>query len=596
MPKKLSRKHVAQSRNPSPEPEPAWSRPLWYLAAALAAWSCGFAVMRASDLWWHLAAGRWIAERRALPATDPWGFEPGRPWLNHEWLADLLYAVWVRLFGMPSLAVWKWGVLVVAFVLLFHLLLRLTGSAAAGYAAVLLAGMTAEPFLDIRPHLYSLLGFVAVLCLTLLPKRPSRALPLVFLVWANLHGGFFFGLMALAVALAAWSVWSLDASDSEPRRRRIEAAAIGAACVLASLLNPYGVEVFLQPLHYALGRSSYVALLNEWLPPFAPGGIRSPWFPAAIAAFLAAAAYLAFSGGLRRQPVAGWSGLLLGALTLAMALRSRRFIALFAIAQALPLALALGAAAAGRLRDPRWRAAVLAAALLIGAVRLAPYPLRPGAFHALADVDSFPRDACNFLNANRVAGKVLTSYTWGGFLELCTDGRLRVFIDGRADTVFDQETFRRYLQIWEQEPGWREALESTGAQYVLWPRERAGSLVDSLVASGGWRPVHQGFVSVLLARRDLAAALSRPAPDSPWRDLALGGEAMRAGRLEEAERSLSRALERMPELAAACENLAVVQAARGDVPAARETGRRCQQIFPDPTLREDLEEMLGRAR
>lgn len=611
----MSKKFEKRRKPPAPSPapksivEPVWVRPLWYLAAALAAWSCGFAVLRASDLWWHLAAGRWIVARRALSATDPWGFEPGRPWLNHEWLADVLYALWAHLFGLPSLAIWKWGVLVAAFVLLFHLLLRRASPdrPVIAYAAVLLAGLTAAPFLDIRPHLYSLLGFVLVLALTLLPERPSWALPPVFLVWANLHGGFFFGLMALAVALAVWAAFAGGPSAGEPGRRWTLAAGLGAACVLAALLNPYGIEVFLQPLRYALGQSSYVALLNEWLPPFVPGGIRSPWFPVAVAAFLAAAACLFFSGALRRDPVAGWTGLLLGALTLAMALKSRRFIPLFSTAETLPVALALSAVfagkagRAGRLRaagqPPRWRsAALLAVALLIGAVRLAPYPLRPGAFHSLADADTFPADSCNFLNANQAAGKVFADYNWGGYLELCTGGRVDLFIDGRADTVFDEETFRRYLQIRDQEPGWRQMLRATGAQYVLWPKERPGSLVATLETSGEWRRVHEGFVGVLLARRELAAGLTRPAPDSAWRALARGGEAMRAGRMAEAERSLSQALERMPDLAVACGNLAVVQAVRGDASAARRTVRRCQRIFPDPALREDLEEMLGRAR
>jgi Flp pilus assembly protein TadD len=63
---------------------------------------------------------------------------------------------------------------------------------------------------------------------------------------------------------------------------------------------------------------------------------------------------------------------------------------------------------------------------------------------------------------------------------------------------------------------------------------------------------------------------------------------MREGRLAEAEAHLARTLERMPALIAACENLAMVQAYRGDPVAARRTGDRCQEIFPDPDLAKDL--------
>jgi hypothetical protein len=594
------RREARPPQAPAPRPAPpAWVRPLWYLAAALTAWSFGFVIARGSDLWWHIAAGRWILGRRALPGTDPWGFTPGRPWLNHEWLSDVLYAGWIRLFGMPSLALWKWGLIIATFGLLFHLLWRRSGSASAAWLAMLLAGLISQPFLDVRPHLYTLLGFVAVLSLTLLPRRPARALPLLFLVWANLHGGVIFGLMTLAVALGAWALWQPDEADLPPRRRWIEAAGIGLASLLATAVNPYGFEVLLQPLRYAAGSSIYVALLNEWQPAFTPGGLHSPLFPWGIAAFGLAAAGLLIGGSPARQRFAerdltALVGLILGALTLAMALKSRRFIPLFAIAQALPLSLVLSSLLAalrgGREARRGWLAALLpAAALLVGIVRLEPYPLRPGAFHSLTDEDTFPVDSCNFLRANHLTGRIFTDYNWGGFLELCTDGQARVFIDGRADTVFAPETFRQYLQIERQEPGWEAALEATGADFALLSKEKAGGLIAPLLASGRWRQIHEGFVGVLLARADLPLAELRPAPASAWRDLAVGAEQMRAGDLPGAEDALARALQREPDLAAACANLAVVQKARGKTAEALQTARRCQRIFPDPGLMRDLE-------
>ena len=155
-----------------PEPGP-WLKGLWVLAAALTAWSFGFTAVSSSDLWWHLAAGRWIGEHRALPATDSWSFTAaGRPWINHEWLADLIYHGWARAFGEPALVYWKWGVLVAAYLVLFHVLRRLTGSSPASWAGVLLAAGLATPFLDIRPHLYTLLGYALVLLLTLPRERP----------------------------------------------------------------------------------------------------------------------------------------------------------------------------------------------------------------------------------------------------------------------------------------------------------------------------------------------------------------------------------------------------------------------------------------
>src|SRR5437867_4397624 len=102
--------------------------PLWMLAAALTGWSFGYTRLKGSDLWWHLAAGRWMTDHRALPAGDPWSFTAaGSAWLNHEWLSDVVFDLWSRVFGQAALVCWKWAVLAATVVLLLSALRRLTG-------------------------------------------------------------------------------------------------------------------------------------------------------------------------------------------------------------------------------------------------------------------------------------------------------------------------------------------------------------------------------------------------------------------------------------------------------------------------------------
>lgn len=110
---------------------------LWYLAVIPSLWSFGFTTMWGSDLWWHIATGRWIVTHKALPLTDSWSFtRAGQPWLQHEWLSDLVFQLWVSLFGMNSLVYWKWSILILTFLLLFHVARRLTSDPIASYAAV----------------------------------------------------------------------------------------------------------------------------------------------------------------------------------------------------------------------------------------------------------------------------------------------------------------------------------------------------------------------------------------------------------------------------------------------------------------------------
>ena len=99
-------------------------------------------------MWWHLAAGRLILERRAFVRTEPWSFaREGVAWLNHEWLSDVFYAAWAAMFGVESLTVWLLGIVTLTYLLLFDLLRRLTNRPAVSYAAAFLAFVLARPCL-----------------------------------------------------------------------------------------------------------------------------------------------------------------------------------------------------------------------------------------------------------------------------------------------------------------------------------------------------------------------------------------------------------------------------------------------------------------
>jgi hypothetical protein len=230
--------------NKLPAPNTGITSAFWYLAVIPSFLSFGYTIMSGSDLWWHIATGRWIAEHKSLPLIDDWSFTSnGQPWLQHEWLSDLVFHLWSNLFGINS-----WLVIILTFTLLFHVARKITSDAMSSYASVLLAIATAAPFLDIRPHLYSALGYVLIMYLVLPHGNPPLYLPLIFLVWVNLHGGFFFGLMALFVLLLPSVI------RSQPTRQRT--SLIWLACVFICLLNPNGIKAFAYPLKYAFDSSS----------------------------------------------------------------------------------------------------------------------------------------------------------------------------------------------------------------------------------------------------------------------------------------------------------------------------------------------------
>ncbi len=582
---------VSSAPQPRDDAEPWPVAALWLLAGLLTWWSFGFTTMMGSDLWWHLAAGRWIWQTGTLNFRDPWSFTAqGQPWLNPEWLSDLIFHAWSSWLGLTSLVWWKWSALVGAFAILFGVLRRLSGSSPAAYVATLFAVAVGAPFFDVRPQLYAILGLAVVLRLALLPSRWRWLLPLVFFLWANLHSSFIFGLVALAGILVIARLCGQGTRNALP---------LWLACLVVGLLNPAGPDAYLFPVGFAAHSASAFTHIAEWRPPWYPGGIRSPLYYPALGTFALGVA-ATFSTKLhRRNGHLTFTGVALGLLTLAMSLRSRRFIPLFGVAQALVMAPVLGALAArlaqrARGHFPRfahpypWRLLAPALALALAAYHLLPYPLSSRAFLYLTSQDSFPVEAMNVIEANHLTGKVFAYYEWGGYLDLRSDGRLQVYIDGRAGTVFDELTYRDYTRVLGLTKGWEDIVTASGAEFFLWPR-RHHQQVEALRASGQWRLIYADHVATLLARADLPVPSPLlPSPASAWRELALGWAASGAHKLPAAEQHFERALTMMPNLRAACEWLANVQARSAHMSQAEATLDRCQRSFPNPSRRQEL--------
>lgn len=556
------------------------------MAGALVFLSFGYTEMAGSDMWWHIAAGRELLQTGTLWMVDDWSFSAhGEVWLNHEWLADIIYYGWVSLLGVESLVYWKWLVIVATFILLQIALARSSASLLAGLICASMAAAIAAPFLDVRPHLYSLLLFSVLLVLLLGrgPKAHALRVPLglFFLLWVNLHGGFFYGLMALGILIFPWRELSVTTFKT--------ALVTGLICVAASMVNPSGFKAFLYPLAYAFDSGSPFRQLGEWLDPFQPGGIASPlfftvmWFP------LFALCYLV--PGVRARTGIPWEGLALTGLTLAMALTSRRFIPLYAISLAVLLAPLLGVLLVQlRLQGqrPRVEMGAVALAVLFAFYRMLPYPMAAGpAFHYLTAEYSYPVEVVNYMEVNKLKGNVYALYNWGGYLHWRTDGELKVFIDGRADTLYSDQIYNQYVQVLSSGQGWMEAIEASDADFILWPLTRGYGQykVRELIASERWVGVYQDSVSYLLARSSVSLPRERKMPSAgPWQQVASAQKSYYSGDYIAAMRDAKAALESIPWHKTACAIVVDGYRRKGRALDAEDALVDCKSYFPTGLL------------
>jgi len=177
--------------------------------------------LRAYDLFWHLASGRWILEHRALPETDPFRFtSEAAPWVDHEWLFQIVARFVETLGGLGGLVLLRAAVVVLlAFVILFSI--RRSGAPAPGAVIVVAAAvLLARPRFMVRPELFSLIALAALLVLLQEYRHSSSRSGmasdvLLVVAWANVHAA----VVIAPVVAAAYLVGSrLPTSPASSRR------------------------------------------------------------------------------------------------------------------------------------------------------------------------------------------------------------------------------------------------------------------------------------------------------------------------------------------------------------------------------------------
>jgi hypothetical protein len=104
------------------------------------------------DYYWHLRTGQQILEARALPSRDDFSYTAGdRPWILHEWIAQLVMAAIEGRYGFAGLAIFFSCLSTTAFFLEYQLLRRIALhpllAAVFTFASVLIL----FPFISVRP-------------------------------------------------------------------------------------------------------------------------------------------------------------------------------------------------------------------------------------------------------------------------------------------------------------------------------------------------------------------------------------------------------------------------------------------------------------
>ncbi len=458
------------------------------------------------DLWWHLGNGRRILELGSIRIPEWMSFTvSGEGFVNQWWLGELGAWLLYRSFGMWSIFLASSAVIAASFVFVYLRMMARGSIPTAAITMLTVGALASSVSWGTRPQIITMLLTSVFLWLLEHFDRTGSVkwlipMPLLMPLWSNSHGGFVIGIALLMIGvLAAWF-------EGEGQKARSLGVALGAAA-LTSLIGPYGIQQWKYPLQFLVP--------NPWLNSIeesvSPDFHHPAFVPFEILLILLIIS--AFWVPRRR-----WRDILLIVGFTHLALTQIRHIALWVIVIT-PLVAEYSSAAireivarkpnlarVNAVPSPQMRA-VLNTALIL-AIAL----FYVGVFsRVLTNMDlermersHYPAAAADYIARTGLPERTFTTFEWGGYLAWRLSPQQKVFIDARADTIYDERHLMDYVTILKMLPGWQRQVEQWKIdQFVI---ERGSDLDKALEIDPSWQPSFADRRTVIFVRRQPSPA------------------------------------------------------------------------------------------
>jgi hypothetical protein len=350
-------------------------------------------------------------------------------------------------------------------------------------------------------------------------KRLLWWLPVLTIVWTNLHGGFVTGILILAAFTGGELLRALTAPSPDERQHALRAAVPYAltaiACAAASFVNPYFYHLHQHIWEYFRDPSQTERIIE----------FQSVNFKHSLAGFFEAMLILAGGAAIWLGSRKRFAEVLLMAGWAHLALLIMRNVPIFMIVAAPAVAegasawvnslhsahaaawirrLARAIASTGEemapmeaIRRVHVLPAVVIAFIALGITSPQAGPL----FKPAYDEKAYPARALPLLSDP--SQRIFTHDEWGDYLIYrLSPGGGKVFVDGRSD-FYNGQVYRDYMELLDVKYDWEQILNRYGVDTVLMPPD--APLAATLKESRHWRVVYD----------DGAAIVFRAAPLSP---------------------------------------------------------------------------------
>jgi hypothetical protein len=458
----------------------------------------GNGLLNDPDTLWQIKVGQWVLDHHAVPETDIYSFTMhGQPWISTQWLAQVMYAEVFAIAGWSGPVVLAATAIAATFALLARQVGRHLGDTATLVVVAIGLALTV-PHLLARPHVLAMpvmmLWIGGLIDAADRRAAPSFALLPLIALWANLHGGFVFGLF-LTGPIGLDALVSAEASSR--RALAVRWTVFGCFALIASCVTPYGWNALLASTKI-LSLGEALPLIAEWRPAdFGRFGI--------LEATLLGGMGLAFYCGVKLPLMR--IALLLGLVHMALSqARAGELLALVApMVLAAPLARQIGGVATPGAKAPM-RGALVASIL---AVLIAATAVFASVHRYQPNVRGAPVAAVAALKQLHLS-RVFNDYDFGGYL-IAND--VPTFIDGRTE-LFGEKFFVDHNNasgLMEPENLFRLLNDYRIEATLMRTQSAATKLLDHI---DGWQKVYSDDIATIHLRKAGALHAHEPKIDA----------------------------------------------------------------------------------
>jgi hypothetical protein len=476
-----------------------------------------------ADTGWHIRNGELILSTHSIPRTDPFSSTmQGKTWYAWEWLYDVVIGAVHEWAGLNGVIFVSALIIALTFALMFRFALARGGTMVGTILLTLLAIGAASIHFLARPHLLSwLLTAIWFYVLDSSESDPAKKrrlflLPIIMLLWANVHGGFLMGFLLLGAYLLPNLLYVLRSKDSAERRqtakRAKELLGVGLLSALLSLVNPYGYMLYIHIYQY-LSNHFLMDHINEFQSPNFHGLPQQCFLLLCLVAVVSMAAWrvrvaladllvilFAIASGLYASRNLPTSAILL-TMVLAPFMTSHSRSNDELTSRDVPRSKVISYFDSFALRmetiERHMRGHLLPVLTVLVGLWVCAHAATLGLSAPVAarfSEKKFPVHAVGFIQQRRMSGPVFAPDDWGGYLIYRLYPTVKVVTDDRHD-LYGEKFFKDYLKLIRVEVGWESVLSKNNIRTVLVP---SGSpLAAALEERPAWNSEYRDDTSEL---------------------------------------------------------------------------------------------------